>query len=153
MSKKIVVINGPNLNLLGIRAPLTYGSETLQSIQNRMEGEAERLSVELSFFQSNWEGALIDRIHETYQKEHGIVINPGAFTHSSYALRDALEAVGVPAVEVHLSPIYKREEFRHKSLVAPVCIGQISGFRGFGYILAMNALVDFWCQTDSKFCP
>lgn len=130
--------------MLGVREPAVYGAETLADIEARLAKRAEDLSLQLDFFQSNSEGALITKIHEAYGTKDGIVINPGAFTHYSYALRDALASVALPAVEVHLSNIYKREEFRHHSVTAPVVVGQISGLGSYGYELALLALVRYF---------
>ncbi len=139
---KILIINGPNLNLLGTREPDVYGSETLAQIMKSLSEEAAAKGVVLDYFQSNTEGALIDRIHQAMQDGcHGIIINPGGYTHTSIALRDAVSGVNLPTVEVHLSNIHAREPFRHHSYIAPVAIGQISGFGALGYSLALRALI------------
>lgn len=138
---RIVLINGPNLNMLGAREPGVYGFDTLPAIEERVMKLAEELNVELSCFQSNHEGAIIDRIHEAFGAVDGFLFNPGAFTHYSIAIRDAISAVNLPVVEVHISNLYKREEFRHHSVIAPVSVGQISGFGSYGYELGLMALV------------
>jgi 3-dehydroquinate dehydratase-2 len=138
---KILVINGPNLNLLGTREPDVYGSETLADIGKAVSDAASAIDVELDTFQSNEEGALVTKIGESAGVYDGLIINPAAYTHTSVALRDAISACGVPCVEVHLSNTHAREEFRHKSLTAPVCVGQVMGFGGTGYVLALNGLV------------
>lgn len=138
---KILVINGPNLQLLGRRKAEFYGTGTLAELEETLKGVAVSLGVDVDFFQSNHEGALCDVIADAIGKVDGIVINPAAYTHTSVALRDALEAARIPAVEVHLSNINARDEFRKISLIAPVCIGQIAGLGADGYEWAMRALV------------
>ncbi|MBU0463709.1 MAG: type II 3-dehydroquinate dehydratase [Proteobacteria bacterium] len=142
-TKKIQVINGPNLNMLGKREPQIYGSLTLDQINTDLVQHAIPLGVELDFFQSNHEGAILDKIHEIFNENiAGIIINPGALTHTSVALRDALLLMSCPIVEIHLSNIYKREGFRHKSLLADIVTGQISGFGHHGYKMALTAIAD-----------
>ena len=138
----ILLLHGPNLNLLGTREPDVYGTMNLNDINAEVTALGKELGADIKAFQSNSEGALIDFIHE-HRDASGIVINPAAYTHTSVALMDAIKAVGIPAVEVHLSNIHSREEFRKKSLIAPACIGQISGFGAFSYILGVRALVDY----------
>jgi len=139
---KIIVINGPNLNLLGQREPDVYGVETLADIENLLLQAAGKLDVAVDTFQSNEEGVLVTEIGNAMGTYDGIIINPAAYTHTSVALRDAIKACGVPTVEVHISNTHSREEFRHKSLTAPVCVGQIMGFGGKGYVLALIGLVE-----------
>ncbi|GAX90896.1 type II 3-dehydroquinate dehydratase [Effusibacillus lacus] len=139
---RILVIHGPNLNLLGKREPEIYGTTTLADINRQLSELAKQYSVELDFIQSNHEGEIIDRIHTARESADGILINPGAYTHYSIAIRDALSAVSIPAVEVHLSNIHAREEFRKQSVVAPVVIGQISGFGEHSYALGLLALIE-----------
>ncbi len=136
----IVVIHGPNLNMLGIREPEVYGVDTLSSIEMRLTKLASTLNIQLDFYQSNHEGAIIDRIQACFDKVDGIVINPGALTHYSYAVRDAISSVSIPTVEVHLSNIHKREQFRQTSVIAPIAIGQISGFGAYSYELGLLAI-------------
>ncbi len=140
---KILFLNGPNLNLLGTREPDKYGNETLYDIENFIKKEAQNIGVETVFFQSNIEGELVNKIQEAKDKFDGIVINPAAYTHTSVAIRDAILAVQIPAVEIHLSNIHTREEFRKISLTAPACIGQITGFGKNSYKLGLIAVVDF----------
>lgn len=140
---KILFLNGPNLNLLGTREPDKYGTLTLNDIQTFVGQEADKLNVEVDFYQTNIEGELVDKIQQAKGKYDGIVINPAAYTHTSVAIRDAILAVEIPAVEIHLSNIHKREEFRTISLTAPACIGQITGFGAFSYKLGLIAIVDY----------
>ncbi|MCX6344270.1 MAG: type II 3-dehydroquinate dehydratase [Armatimonadetes bacterium] len=139
---KILLIHGPNLNLLGNREVSIYGDETLASIDKKCQKLAKELRVELEIHQSNSEGEIIDLIQAASGSADGIVINPGAYTHYSLAIRDALAGVKIPCVEVHLTNIHSREEFRHKSVIAPVAIGQISGFGGRSYLLAIRGLLE-----------
>lgn len=138
--KKVLVIHGPNLNLLGTREVGTYGRITLEQLNNMINKTARELGLSLSIQQYNIEGKIIESIHNALEEEYQcIIINPGAYTHYSHAIRDAIKGVNLPAIEVHLSNIYFREEFRAKSVIAPVCIGQISGFGPDSYILALHA--------------
>jgi 3-dehydroquinate dehydratase-2 len=136
----ILVLHGPNLNLLGLREPGIYGAVTLAEINSRLEQEGEQLSCTIFALQSNHEGILVDAIHDALGKYQGILINAGAYTHTSIAIRDALAGVAIPAVEVHLSNIYQREAFRHHSFIAPIAVGQISGFGADSYYLGLKAL-------------
>ncbi len=139
----ILLLNGPNLNLTGLREQNVYGTKSYESICAQLQKEAEKRGIDLDIRQSNHEGLLIDFVHEAFLKKYdGIILNAGAYTHYSYALHDALKAAALPAVEVHLSNIHAREEFRHTSVIAPACLGQICGFGPFGYVLAMEALMN-----------
>ena len=140
--KKYLVINGVNLNMLGIREPGIYGSGTLTDLEAAVTKKAADLGVSVDFYQSNIEGEIVNKIHDAYGVYDGIVINPGAFTHYSYAIRDAFSSVKMPVIEVHISNIHKREEFRHTSVIVPECIGQICGLGFKGYELALEALCD-----------
>ena len=138
--KKILVMNGPNLNMLGIREKGVYGTKTLGDINAFITEKAKDWDVELEFYQSNHEGAMIDKLHEAFGKKDGIILNAGAYTHYSYALRDAIASVRLPCVEVHMSNVHAREEFRHKSVIGPVCAGVIAGFGKHSYLLAVDAV-------------
>lgn len=142
----ILVLHGPNLNLLGMREPGIYGSTTLAQIDDSLKLDAAKLQVKIESKQSNHEGILVDAIHNARDLHSGILINAGAYTHTSVAIRDALSAVKLPTVEVHLSNIYTREEFRHHSYIAPVAVGQISGFGADSYRLGLQALVNYLRQ-------
>ncbi|OGX41184.1 MAG: type II 3-dehydroquinate dehydratase [Omnitrophica WOR_2 bacterium RIFCSPHIGHO2_02_FULL_68_15] len=138
----ILVIHGPNLQLLGTRQPAIYGRTTLKAINQRLQAEAKRLKVSLTVLQSNHEGAIVEAIGQAPGRYAGILINPAAYTHTSVAIRDAVEAAALPVVEVHLSNIYAREAFRQTSLIAPVAVGQISGFGVASYRLGLHALAE-----------
>lgn len=140
---RIIVLHGPNLNLLGLREPGVYGSITLDAINELLNENATHLSVKVDCFQSNHEGVLVDTIHSARTNYQGIVINAGAYTHTSVAIRDAIAAIQLPTVEVHLSNIYAREQFRHHSYLAPIVVGQISGFGANSYCLGLQALVNY----------
>jgi 3-dehydroquinate dehydratase-2 len=139
----ILVLHGPNLNLLGKREPDVYGHVSLADIDTAIRELAAEKKIEVRILQSNGEGILIDALHEAMDYADGILINPGAFTHYSIALRDAIAATGLPAVEVHLSNVYSRQPFRHHSVIAPVCVGQIAGFGWRSYLLGLQALIDY----------
>jgi len=145
---KIVVIQGPNLNMLGIREQQIYGPMKLEQIHAQMKDVATQNSVEIEFFQSNLEGEMVDKIQECYGEAHGIIINAAAYTHTSVAIRDAIAAVGLPAIEVHISNIHRREEFRKDNMIAPVCTSSIVGFGPFGYHLAMMGM--FQIMSEMK---
>ena len=139
---KVLFLNGPNLNLLGTRQPEIYGRTTLAMIEQSVRERAAELSVEIDFRQSNHEGELVTWIQQANGQFAGIILNAAAYTHTSIALRDAISAVGLPVIEIHLSNIHAREEFRHRSLIAPVCRGQINGLGAFSYILGLEAVVN-----------
>ncbi len=136
--KKILIINGPNLNLLGTREPEIYGKTTLKDIEMQLKDRAEKLNVEIECFQSNHEGEIVDKIHSAKNNFDAVIINPAAYTHTSVAIRDAFASVDIPTIEVHISNVYSREEFRHNSLIAPVVVGQIAGLGIQGYLLALE---------------
>ena len=140
--KRFLVINGVNLNMLGVREPDIYGTNTLEGLEKQIAQKAGELGCEVEFFQSNYEGAVCEKIQKALGVFDGIIINPGAFTHYSYAIRDALGSVKLPAIEVHISNIHKRDKFRHHSVTVPECIGQICGLGFKGYELALEALCD-----------
>jgi len=139
---EVLVLNGPNLNLVGEREVSVYGRTTIADIERLLIEKGESLGIKVRAFQSNSEGALIDALHEARQWASGVVFNPGGYTHTSVALRDAIAAIGIPVVEVHLSNVYAREEFRHPALVAPVCAGRIAGFGWHSYLLGLLALAE-----------
>lgn len=140
--KKIIVIHGPNLNLLGEREPGVYGNDSFDSINAEIAEKAKSKDFEIEIFQTNLEGGIIDMLHEARLTFDGVILNAGAYTHYSYAIRDAISAIKIPVVEVHLSNIHAREEFRHTSVIAPVCVGQIAGFGKNSYMLAVDALAE-----------
>ena len=141
--KKILCVNGPNLNLLGTREPDKYGTTTLSDIEKKLKEEALKLDIEIAFYQSNIEGEIVERIQQAREHFDGIVLNAGAYTHTSIAIRDAITSASMPVVEIHMSNIYNREDFRQKSLIAPVCVGQISGFKADSYKLGLKGLVNY----------
>jgi 3-dehydroquinate dehydratase-2 len=146
---KIVVIQGPNLNMLGVREQQVYGPMKLEQIHAQMKEVATQNNVEIEFFQSNLEGEIVDKIQECYGEAHGIIINPAAYTHTSIAIRDAIAAVSIPTIEVHISNIYRREEFRQKSMIAPVCASTLVGFGPFGYHLAMMGMLQIFAELTA----
>ena len=137
---RVLVINGPNLNLLGVREPGVYGSDSLESIEKELKQAAEELNITLGCYQSNHEGDIVDTLHRSMKEADGVILNAGALTHYSYALRDAIAAIKIPVIEVHMSNIHAREEFRHTSVIAPVCVGSIAGFGKNSYLLALQAI-------------
>ena len=144
MIKRILVLHGPNLNLLGTRQPEIYGAMSLEDVDAAIMAYVAAFDVEIRAQQSNHEGELIDLLHDARNWADGVVFNPGAYTHTSYALRDAITAIEIPVIEVHLSNIHGRERFRHRSVLAGVCLGQIAGFGWHGYALAVDALLRSW---------
>jgi 3-dehydroquinate dehydratase-2 len=146
----ILILHGPNLNLLGLREPDVYGRMTLAEIDQRLTAAGGDLGQEVRTFQSNSEGALIDALHEAREWASGVIFNPAGYTHTSVALRDAVAAIGIPVIEVHLSNVYAREEFRHTSLLAPVCRGKITGFGWRSYLLALYALVELFKEKSES---
>ncbi|PWB75947.1 type II 3-dehydroquinate dehydratase [candidate division GN15 bacterium] len=139
---RILIINGPNLNLLGTREPEIYGTETLEEMNGRLSDLAKEINLQIDFFQSNHEGEIIDILQRESKKADGIIINPGALTHYSYAIRDAIAAINVETIEVHLSNLFARDDFRQKSVIAPVCRGQVCGFGFYGYAMALSYFSD-----------
>ena len=146
---KIVVIQGPNLNMLGIREKNIYGPMKLEQIHTKMKDVAEQNGVEIEFFQSNLEGEMVDNIQECYGEAHGIIINAAAYTHTSIAIRDAISAVSLATIEVHISNIHRREEFRKENMIAPVCTSSIVGFGPFGYHLAMTGMLQIMNEIQA----
>jgi 3-dehydroquinate dehydratase-2 len=149
----ILVVHGPNLNLLGTREPNIYGTTTLRQIDGDLKTQGDRLGVAVQCFQSNHEGAIVDRIQQSHGRVAGLIINAGGLTHTSVSLRDAISAIKVPTIEVHLSNLYAREEFRHRSMLAPVCLGQIAGLGAIGYRLALEAMARLVLKQDFGALP
>lgn len=145
---KILIINGVNMNMLGLRETEKYGTMTLKDLEKDLYAFSFEIGIDIETFQSNFEGEIVEKIHNAKDNFDGIVINAGAYTHTSIAIRDAISAINVPAVEVHMTNIYKREEFRHHSYLAPVCIGQISGFGINSYKLGLKAVVDYLSDNN-----
>ena len=148
MTRAILILNGPNLNLLGTRQPEVYGTTTLADIEQMCAAKADALGVTVSFAQSNHEGALIDALHAAKDTQDGVILNAGAYTHTSVALHDAISSIMLPVIELHLSNIHAREPFRHRSFIAPVVIGQICGFGAAGYLLALDAMLGHLGETS-----
>ncbi len=146
---KILVINGVNMNMLGLREPEKYGTMTLKDLEKELYAFSFELGIDIETFQSNFEGEIVEKIHSAKDNFDGIIINAGAYTHTSVAIRDAIASINIPAAEIHMTNIYKREEFRHYSYIAPVCIGQISGFGVNSYKLGLKAIVDYLNTNDN----
>lgn len=144
---KILVINGVNMNMLGLREPEKYGTMTLKDLEKELYAFSFELGIDIETFQSNFEGEIVEKIHSAKDNFDGIIINAGAYTHTSIAIRDAIASIDVPTVEIHMTNIYRREEFRHHSYIAPVCVGQISGFGINSYKLGLKAIVNYLEQT------
>ena len=149
-SMRILIINGVNLNMLGFREAEQYGTITLKELEKDLHAYSFKLGIDIETFQSNIEGEIVERIQQAREHFDGIVLNAGAYTHTSIAIRDAITSASMPTVEVHMSNIYKREDFRHKSLIAPVCVGQISGFKAESYKLGLKGLVNYLTNKENK---
>ena len=148
-SMRILIINGVNLNMLGFREPEQYGSTTLKELEKELHAFSFGLGIDIETFQSNMEGAIVERIQQAREHFDGIIINAGAYTHTSIAIRDAIITADMPVVEIHMSNIYRRENFRHESVIAPVCIGQIAGFKADSYKLGLKALVNYLSDNEN----
>lgn len=148
--RKLLIVNGPNLNLLGTREPEIYGHETLKEMNAGIKKRAAALGFTTGFFQSNHEGEIIDFLHANRKKADGLIINAAALTHYSYAIADAITAIAIPAVEVHISNIHAREEFRHHSVLAAVCLGQLTGFGRYGYLMAVDFFADYFKKQSRR---